>query len=78
MSFPRLELQAIVLGSRLAVTIKEFHDLSIDKIFFWSDSKTVLCWLRSETRQFKQFVAFRVGDILEQTEVDQWNWVPCR
>jgi len=78
MSIPRLELQAAVLGCRLAVTIKESHDLSIDKIFFWSDSKTVLCWLRSETRQFKQFVAFRVGEILEQTEVDQWNWVPTK
>jgi len=78
MSIPRLELQAAVIGSRLYSTTKENHELVIDDLYLWTDSRTVLCWLRSENRQFKQFVGFRVGEILEQTDVCSWHWVPTK
>lgn len=49
---------------------KEFH---IDRRYFWSDSRDVLCWLRSTTRQF---VACRVGEILESSNEEEWRGVP--
>jgi len=78
MSIPRLELQAAVLGTRMAKTIKENHDIKINEMHYWSDSKTVLCWLRSEARQYKQFVAFRIGEILESSDAINWHWVPTK
>lgn len=78
MSIPRLELQAAVLGSRLAENIKNEHSIPITDTFLWTDSKTVLCWIRSETRTFKTFVADRVGEIHAKSDPKQWNWVSTK
>ena len=78
LSIPRLELEAAVLGSRLARTIEKSHSIKIKKRVFWTDSKTVICWLRSDQRKYKQFVAFRVGEILEITALEEWRWIPTK
>ncbi|XP_055847134.1 uncharacterized protein LOC129912762 [Episyrphus balteatus] len=71
LSIPRLELQAAVLGTRLAVTIKESHSIRIDETLFFSDSKTVLSWINC-TNKLPAFVATRVGEILDTTSPRQW------
>lgn len=76
MSVPRLELQAGVLGTRLSGNIKASQRLNIEKVVYWSDSKTVMGWINSEARRYHQFVAFRIGEILESTDANQWRWVP--
>ncbi|XP_065088896.1 uncharacterized protein LOC135710301, partial [Ochlerotatus camptorhynchus] len=77
-SIPRLELQAAVVGARLAKSIAENHRLKIQERYFWTDSRDVLYWLASDHRRFSQFVGFRVGEILETTEIAEWNWIPSR
>ncbi|XP_055922143.1 uncharacterized protein LOC129953216 [Eupeodes corollae] len=77
-SIPRLELEAAVLGVRLSKSIREGHSISIDKIIFWSDSKTVLYWIRSEDRRYKHFVAFRIGEIIEASDPNDWRWIPTK
>lgn len=77
-SIPRLELQAATLGARFASTIAQRHDHHIDKRVFWSDSQTVLSWLRSDPRKYRQYVAFRLGEILDSTDVDEWRWIPTK
>ncbi|XP_045537630.1 uncharacterized protein LOC123721811 [Papilio machaon] len=37
---------------------------------------TVLQWLRSDARSFKPFVAHRLGEIIENSCVSDWRWVP--
>lgn len=74
-SIPRMELQAAVLGARLANSVKNQQAILITKSTYWSDSRNVLCWLRSP-RTFKPFVAHRVGEILESTNCNDWRWVP--
>lgn len=74
-SIPRLELQAAVMGARLASAVEQHHTIKIDKRVFWTDSQNVLCWIRSP-RRFKQFVAYRIGEILETTNTHEWRWVP--
>ncbi|XP_055915334.1 uncharacterized protein LOC129948382 isoform X1 [Eupeodes corollae] len=76
MSIPRLELQAAVIGARLAKSLLATHSIQISKLTFWSDSRTVLSWLRSDHRRYKQFVAFRISEILELTELSDWRWIP--
>ncbi|XP_058816672.1 uncharacterized protein LOC131679946 [Topomyia yanbarensis] len=77
LTIPRLELQAAALGCRLAANVEKNHSLAIAQRFFWSDSTTVLSWIRCmEPRRYTPFVTFRVSDILAQSTVDEWRWVP--
>ncbi|XP_055585561.1 uncharacterized protein LOC129738407 [Uranotaenia lowii] len=77
-SIPRLELQAAVIGARLAQDVVEQHRLPITQRFFWSDSRDVLCWLKSDHRKYTKYIGARVGEILEKTNVAEWNWVPSK
>ena len=77
-SIPRLELQAAVMASRLSKTIKDEHTISIPSTFLWSDSKIVLTWIKSETHQFRQYVAHRVEEIHELTQTHEWRHIPTK
>ena len=78
LSIPRLELQATVLGARLARSIISGHSICFHEQYFWSDSMTVLSWLRSDHRQYRQFAAIRVSEILEVSNLRDWRWVPTK
>ncbi|XP_058457587.1 uncharacterized protein LOC131434654 [Malaya genurostris] len=77
-SIPRLELQAAVIGSRLAQTITASHRIKINQRFFWTDARDVLCWLHSDHRRYSPFVGFRIGEILDNTAISEWRWVPTK
>ena len=76
LTIPRLELQAAVIACRLAKFIEEEHSYKILKRYFWSDSITVLRWIRSDPKDFKIFVLHRLGEINELSNIDEWKWVP--
>ncbi|XP_044573590.1 uncharacterized protein LOC123257729 [Drosophila ananassae] len=71
-----MELEAAVLGTRLMDTVRQDHSVAIAETVLWTDSKTVLRWIGSTHRRYKQFVGNRVADILESTKVAQWRWLP--
>ncbi|XP_055604381.1 uncharacterized protein LOC129752630 [Uranotaenia lowii] len=77
-SIPRLELQAAVVGCRLAKSVEKGHTYKISKRYFWTDARDVLFWLRSDHRRFSPFVANRVSEILEDTDLSEWKWVPTK
>lgn len=76
LSIPRLELQAAVLASRLTATIRSHHPITISQTILWSDSKTVLQWIRSSHRRYKPFVTHRIAEVLEATSEQDWRWIP--
>lgn len=78
LSIPRLELMAALIGARYAKYITDSHSIRFDQKVFWSDSKTVLAWLRSDARKYHQFVALRVSEILDLTDVNEWRWIESR
>ena len=75
LSIPKLELQAALLPARLKELICKAPTFEISSIFVWTDSTTVLQWLQSTQRQ-PAFIAHHVGEILDNTTSDQWNYVP--
>lgn len=80
LSVPRLELQAAVLGIRLAKFVIESSSPVhvFTKRFFWTDSETVIKWLNSDSRKYTQYVACRIGEILEHSQQTEWSWIPGR
>ena len=75
LSIPRLEPQAAVMAVRLKEQIVKEHESKIHSCNFWTDSTTVLQWIHSSHRKQQVFVANRVAEILDTTNVSQWNHV---
>ena len=75
LSIPRFELQAAVKAVRLKEQIVKEHEMKINSCSFWSDSTTVLQWIHSSHRKQQVFVANRVAEILDTTDVSQWKHV---
>ncbi|XP_053686297.1 uncharacterized protein LOC128735839 [Sabethes cyaneus] len=77
-SVPRLELQAAVLGARLAAVVRKNHSFNISRQFFWTDSTTVLSWIKSDQRRYKEYVGLRIGEILTFSRLPEWHWIPTK
>ena len=67
-SIPRKELQAILLLTRLMITVRDALRLDIKYLKVWTDSTTAISWLRGQSKTFRSYVAYRVGEIT--TEFD--------
>ena len=76
LSVARLELQAALLGARLANYVKKALRIPIDTCTFWTDSKCALGWIRSTAVWYKPFVAHRVGEIQTLSDPKSWRHVP--
>ncbi|XP_036322336.1 uncharacterized protein LOC118736350 [Rhagoletis pomonella] len=77
-SISRMELLAAVMGARLGNSVVKALDFKIGRVCYWTDSGTVLSWLRSDPTRYKQFVMFRVGEIQETTDIAEWKYVPSK
>lgn len=71
-SLPRLELCGALLLTKLLKGVRTALDLSIDKLFYWTDSTIVLCWLSLEPRNLKTFVGNRVSEIQQICDTNDW------
>ncbi|XP_059091770.1 uncharacterized protein LOC131887232 [Tigriopus californicus] len=76
MTIPRLELQAAVLGARLAQHVVQALCVEVSSQVYWTDSRIVRAWIANSAHHFKPFVAHRVGEIQTITSVEDWRHVP--
>ena len=78
MTVPNLELQAAVYGAQLAQFIREEQDIEYSDCVFWSDSTTVLYWLRTPEMRHRIFVANRIAKILDVSSAFDWKYVSSK
>ena len=76
LSVPKLELQAAVLGVRLAKTVGDNLNRKVERRFFWTDSSCTRNWIRSPSPYYKPFVSHRIGEIQALTDQSEWRFVP--
>ena len=76
LSIPRLELlSARILSVLMSNVVNAFsQQVSIDEVRFWLDSKTALYWIKNQG-EWKQWVQFRVAEILKVSRKGQWGHV---
>ena len=74
----RIELRAAKLAVKLSEKISVELDYEIAKVVFWSDSTTVLNYLKSDTIRFHSFVSNKVSFIRNFSNPIQWNYVPTK
>jgi hypothetical protein len=77
-TIPRLELLGAVLSFRFALRVKEATREEISAVTWWTDSSTVLHWLKDETAFYHSYIASRKELILSGSTADQWRHVPGR
>ena len=72
---PRAELHAALELVEFSRTVAREHMLnSQSSIFFWSDSQTVLGYLKNQNKRLPIFEANRVKRILTNSMSSQWRW----
>ena len=75
MTISLLELQAAVLASRLKATI-ERTQIKANQVFLWSDSSTVLKYIKNEKVNFGQYIMHRPNEIRNNSNPQDWRYVP--
>uniref|UniRef100_A0ABD2W5E6 Reverse transcriptase domain-containing protein n=1 Tax=Trichogramma kaykai TaxID=54128 RepID=A0ABD2W5E6_9HYME len=73
-TIPRLELMAATIEARLANTVVRGLTREVSRIFYWSDSTTVIAWIKREAN-LNLFVRNRVEEIRKLTHRDNWNHI---
>uniref|UniRef100_A8QHS0 Pao retrotransposon peptidase family protein n=1 Tax=Brugia malayi TaxID=6279 RepID=A8QHS0_BRUMA len=63
MTIPRLELMAILIGTRAAQFVITQLDIVNTRIILWSDSKCALYWIKNHSNLLPRFVQNRVEEI---------------
>ncbi|GFY32935.1 DUF1758 domain-containing protein [Trichonephila clavipes] len=74
LSIPRLELMACCVGARLINSILKALNMPDLKVTLWSDSTTALGWIK-EYGNWSVFVANRVKEIRQRTQIQSWKYV---
>ena len=75
MTAPRLELMGAILGLRSTQSLPTVLEAPMQSMTFYSDITDVLWRIRGRGKDFRPFVANRIGEIQMFTEPSQWQHV---
>lgn len=74
-TIPRIELCAAKLAVESANKVRRELDLAIHRQYFWSDSLTVLKYIRNVKSRFRRFVSNKISFILNYSSSEDWHYV---
>lgn len=58
------------------VSVQKEIPLWTSECYLWTDSETVLKFIKNETKRLQRFVSNRISYIRERTKVHQWRFMP--
>ena len=76
LTIPKLELQAALIAVRIKEKLVKEANVQVSKLYFWSDSKTVLKFIRNENTRFPTYVMHRTNEIRSSIDISDWHFVP--
>ncbi|XP_043461973.1 uncharacterized protein LOC122498348 [Leptopilina heterotoma] len=74
-SLPRLELCGALLLAEVYAKIRDALTISIEDVYFWSDSTIALSWIKGDPSRWHTFVSNRVAEIQRLTPLEKWDHV---
>ncbi|XP_062414582.1 uncharacterized protein LOC134107160 [Pungitius pungitius] len=75
-TIPRLELTAATVAVKVDKMLSSELQLPLEEPQFWTDSTSVLKYIKNEDKRFQTFVANRISVIREASQVSQWRYIP--
>ena len=75
---PRLELSAATLAVRQDKLIRQELELPIARSVYWTDSTSVLKFIRNTGKRFHTFIANRIAVIADGSDAASWMYVDTR
>ena len=76
LTIPKLELQAALIAVRIKDKLVKETNVQASKLYFWSDSKTVLKFIRNKNTRFPTYVMHRINEIRSSSDISDWHFVP--
>ncbi len=74
----KLELNAGLLGARLAQFVQMALKRKLDNRCFLTDSSSVRNWVRVESSHYQVYVSHRIGEIQTLNKPLEWRFIPGR
>ena len=59
----------------MKIKLLEESNISINKVYFWVDSKTVLYYIRNENKHFSVFVSHHVNKMGSNSNIADWHFI---
>lgn len=75
-TIPMLELLGAELGVVTAREVARALEFALHEVAFFSDSQTVLNWIRNPARDVSHHIARKLGQIRDAVPAENWNFVP--
>ena len=75
LTIPKLELQAALIAVRIKEKLVQEANAQVSKLYFWSDSKTVLKFIRNENTQFPTYLIHGISEIRCCSDISDWHFV---
>ena len=69
LTIQKLELQAAVIASRMKCKIVDESQITVNDIYSWSDSQTVLKYTKNENQRFSAYIMHRVNEIKSNSNI---------
>ena len=77
-TIPRLELTAALVSIKMSTLLHDELEYETISDIFWTDSRVVLGYIANDSRRFHIFVANRVQQIRDHSNVSQWHYVTTK